>query len=112
MSSNKKIKLPSTLARSLTHSLIHSLTHSLLTHSLICSLSLFPPLSSSKYPPITSEATRAEYKRIFNVEYQEYLGLKSQVEVVTNEVTALSEQMAAVKRGTEEAKVLSVGTYM
>ena len=58
-----------------------------------------------KFPPITSDSVRAEYKRIFNEEYQEYLGLKGQIEVVTNEVTALSEQMAAVKRGTEEAKV-------
>lgn len=57
------------------------------------------------FPPITSDATRNEYKRIFNEEYQEYLDLKGQIEVVTNEVTALSQQMAAVKKGTEEAKV-------
>lgn len=56
------------------------------------------------FPPITSDATRNEYKRIFNEEYQEYLGLKGQIEVITNEFTALSEQ-ASVKKGTEEAKV-------
>ena len=64
-----------------------------------------PPPPLRKYPPITSDATRAEYKGLFNEEYQEYLALKGQIEVVTNEVTALSEQMAAVKKGTEEAKV-------
>lgn len=57
------------------------------------------------FPPISSDATRNEYKRIFNEEYQEYLELKGQIDVVTNEVTALNEQMAAVKKGTEEAKV-------
>lgn len=48
---------------------------------------------------------RSEYKRIFNEEYQEYLALKAQVEIINKEVTALSNQMAAVKKGTEEAKV-------
>ena len=62
-------------------------------------------ISYRLFPPITSDATRNDYKRIFNEEYQEYLDLKGQIEVVTNEVTALSEQLAAVKKGTEEAKV-------
>jgi hypothetical protein len=57
------------------------------------------------YPPITSDATRAEYKKVFNDGYQEYLNLKDQVEVVRKEVTALSDQMSAVKKGTE-AKIL------
>ena len=57
------------------------------------------------FPPITSDAVRAQYKKIFNDEYQEYLDLKGQVEVVHKEVTAFNDQMAAVKKGTEEAKV-------
>ena len=64
-----------------------------------------PPLHCRLFPPITSDAARAEYKKVFNEEYQEYLNLKGQVEVVNKEVTALSDQMAAVKKGTEEAKV-------
>lgn len=61
--------------------------------------------SPRKYPPINSPATRTEYKQIFNHEYQEYLELKTQVEAVTNDVTALTEQMTRVKKGTDEAKV-------
>ena len=57
------------------------------------------------FPPITSDTTRAEYKKVFNDEYQEYLNLKGQVEVVRKEVTALSDQMTAVDKGTEEARV-------
>lgn len=59
-----------------------------------------------RFPPITSDIVRSEYKRIFNEEYQEYLALKAQVEIINKEVTALSNQMAAVKKGTEEAKLL------
>lgn len=68
--------------------------------------------SRRQFPPISSDATRNEYKRIFNEEYQEYLELKGQIEVVTNEVTALSEQVAAVKKGTEEAKVWQHPKYV
>ena len=84
-----------------------------LSHTYFLTLSLSPSLppphththSHRMYPPITSDATRAEYKKIFNEEYQEYLSLKAQVEIVNKEVTALGDQVAAVKKGTEEAKV-------
>ena len=83
-----------------------------LTHSLSSSLPPSLPLSlsrsvsfASQFPPITSESKRTEYKHIFNEGYKEYLELKAQIEVVTKEVTSLNEQMSAVKKGTEEAKV-------
>ena len=59
----------------------------------------------SQFVTITSHEQRAQYKEAFNTDYKEYLQMKIKIDQVTQEFTALRDQLTAYPKKSDEYKV-------
>lgn len=59
----------------------------------------------SQFSTIRSHEQRARYKEEFNTEYKKYLELKKKIDLVTQEFTALRDQLAGYPKKSDDYKV-------
>ncbi|XP_006004445.1 occludin b [Latimeria chalumnae] len=61
----------------------------------------------SKYPPITSDQQRQEYKRDFDSGLQEYKRLQAELDEVNKKISQLDKQLDDLQEGTEEYQAVA-----